>query len=285
MDGFPYDLIKARRAYIDTVVFHTKEDVIFNFKMRIESACREEATCTPLPSDKAWKYRYRFSLAQPSRRGLEIIRDEREDAHLSEAHVALDLITETSDAAYKLQRETALRFDQRWPGNGRISRYKKTLYARHQDDGPGPNAAMYSDKPSKTDGRSPCLHLELRAETAGVLRKWGIRSIDDLIDTPPRRIIERQLRLYEVDKMKLARVYVGETRRTPRPGDKLRAWRLCYDAALSVRKRTKALGYPWPMGSVMALKEHIGSKKLRKCLKEVSIEPLLPPLDYYPNWW
>lgn len=62
---------------------------------------------------------------------------------------------------------------------------------------------IYSDKKSKTDGTSHCVHLEIRLSGSKILKDWGFYKLQDLIDFQHETIWDKYLDLRDVNYTEL----------------------------------------------------------------------------------
>lgn len=69
---------------------------------------------------------------------------------------------------------------------------------------------IYSDMSSKVDGKSHCVHVEMRLYGSKILKNFGIYTIQDLIDFRHETIWDKYLDLRDVNYTKLGRLVTEE---------------------------------------------------------------------------
>jgi hypothetical protein len=82
------------------------------------------------------------------------------------------------------------------------------------------NGVVYYDRPSKTDGHSPAVHIERRLTTGPTLEAAGIATLPDLVGFDHRAFWERHLIFRRVDPAVVARTWRANAERPAwqRPG-------------------------------------------------------------------
>src|SRR6185295_3018157 len=139
----------------------------------VESAIRQTARrkLTSLPSAAAWGgWRWRYLIQGPTGRTFELIEERLPDHLNNRVDPAIDLSAiSTADAwrrqlpiCHYLDRPMHVPSSVAWRGGTFFLRYLADAGDEHEGGGwRGMNIVIYSDLPSKIDGR-PVVHIELR---------------------------------------------------------------------------------------------------------------------------
>ncbi len=102
-------------------------------------------------------------------------------------------------------------------GRQRLGFYGGTNYTAKESPGKGRVAnqiVTYADRPSKSDGKSPCCHLEWRCLGRDAVRRAGVQTPWDLVDYQHHKFWEKRMLLQAVDYARLGRALRGKRRRT-----------------------------------------------------------------------
>ena len=101
--------------------------------------------------------------------------------------------------------ESALRkfVTQPWHRDRRERFVERTVYLAHAAT--SRNIVLYSDRPSKIDGR-PAVHLEVRLKGAGTLRRYGLADVDGIQKADWLAILRRNVRLSYLPRCRLERL-------------------------------------------------------------------------------
>jgi hypothetical protein len=118
------------------------------------------------------------------------------DAHvITRFDVALDLVTRTFGEAEALHNYIERRLVQPRRSPSGVKRFKSTVYyARASARN---NIVIYSDKPSKIDGR-PCCHIEWRIGRGAAVRAAGVDSAADIVALDHRAFWAKRLVLRDL---------------------------------------------------------------------------------------
>jgi hypothetical protein len=180
-------LILHCSVYIDTVQIVLRRRLSPDDARRvIELNHSGKVILEPRP---AWQeYRFRIRLHQPQPDALMFLAKVASEYLVNRIDIAVDFITASREAADELREFLNRHLTQRWHGKRRRSTVEGTIYFslpwRRR------NIAVYNLR----EAPHIC-HVETRLYGAQTLRRYGIRSLRDVIDLDGGAIITRNCRL------------------------------------------------------------------------------------------
>lgn len=191
--AFDEQIKKAANLARDWSVYSDTVQIILRRRLSPDDARRVHELNAPgrviLEPRPAWQgYRFRIRLHQPQPDALMFLAKVAGEYLVNRIDIAVDFITASREAADELREFLNRHLTQRWHGKRRRITVEGTIYFsrawRRR------NIALYNLR----EAPHTC-HLETRLYGAQTLRRYGIRSLRDVIDFDGGAVITRNCRL------------------------------------------------------------------------------------------
>lgn len=136
-----------------------------------------------------------IAIHQPNWEALRAI-GGLSSARVTRVAIAVDLLTRSLADAAAVHRWFARHLMQGDSPRSRMRQYKCTTYFDESvENRAGTCLAVYSHRPTKTEGGGPCCHLEWRTSGAQALERAGLREPLDLVQLDLRTFWEKRIKL------------------------------------------------------------------------------------------
>ena len=200
------NLIDQRIPYVDSVAVWSPRILQDYERDTLESLCGSlffPDNPKLMPFHPEWQCRY--TLHQPTPKALTYLHEITGGTYLiNHVALALDYITQSLSDAELVHDFFVRHLVKRGRGKQKTCGYKNTHYSS-QEAWVNNNIAMYADKPPKITGGS-CCHLEWRSNKKDPVEKHGINSLLDLIDFDHHAFWKKNMRLRELNIIKIGKV-------------------------------------------------------------------------------
>jgi hypothetical protein len=263
-------------AYTDRLTYWLREPLRPNVLDYLDGYCgRLDIRTRPMMYDS--RYRQRLQLCQPKTAALRTL--SKLAGMLTYLEVSLDWIFKT-----ERQCDHAFEFLDTYYVKSHHQRQRVSLShgtTRYSAEQGSPNVlAIYTDRPCKLTGETPCVHLDWRMSGRSVIANAGIASPADLIDFDHRAFWQPRLNLYALrDLQTLGRRHNNTVFGTRRRS----AWiEVSPDYDFLHWNHDKRLGriiLTLCDNSLQTLVDRFAWFQVRQCLSRFDVSDLLPELE------